>query len=99
LERGTAGIPARLAATRIDVGSPTNGRAPIRGMDVEVIYCVVPTSRGDGFKDDASKWQILKDLGQNESDSLQFEALPLQSGRIFSNIGTRCANNTPGLAV
>jgi hypothetical protein len=83
----------------IDVGSPTNGRAPIRGMDVGVIYRVGPTSRRDGFQDDASKWQILADLGQNESDSLQFDALQMQFGRNFPNIGTRCANNTPGLSV
>jgi hypothetical protein len=51
------------------------------------------------LQNDASKWQVLADLGQKESNSLQFEVLSLQSGRKFPNIGTRCANNTPGLSV
>jgi hypothetical protein len=92
-------MPARLAEATVDVGSLLDGRVRIRGMDVGVVYRVGPTSRRDGFKDDASKWQILADLGQKESHSLQFETLQWQSGRHFPNIGTRCANNTPGLSV
>jgi hypothetical protein len=57
------------------------------------VYC------RDGFKDDASKCQILADLGHKESDSLQFEVLPLQSEKYFPNIGTRCANKTSRLSV